>query len=91
MRWKPSKDEIEEWMEGKEDEFTQEETKGLSTLLQSWKDRSLQHEIDLDSSKEGGFCFLGMRAKNVEFRSPKTFPTLCDSCTAFSKSSFTRS
>ena len=29
MRWKPSKDEIEEWMEGKEDEFTQEETRGL--------------------------------------------------------------
>ena len=52
---------------------------------------TLQHEIGLKSLKEEGFFFLGMRVKKMEFRAPKTFLALWDSCMTFRKFPSTRS
>ena len=45
MRWKPLKAELKEWLERKEDEFMEEETRGLSISPQYWKDRYLYSDI----------------------------------------------
>jgi hypothetical protein len=37
MKWNPSREEIEEWLSKKEDEFSQNKTKGLITNIETWK------------------------------------------------------
>ena len=45
MRWKPTKAKIKEWLENKEDEFTQKETRGLWISPQFQKDRYLYSDL----------------------------------------------
>ena len=50
MRWRPSKEELEEWFQRNEDKFTQEETRGPLVFPQDWKDRYLFLDIHEFSS-----------------------------------------
>jgi hypothetical protein len=45
MRWNPSREEIQDWLSEKEDEFARQETKNLITNIESWKQRYIYTDL----------------------------------------------